>query len=171
MLDSRHLYFNWDRDLLLYFFARTAGPLRDDLDIVIRHVRISFDGKILERDGAPSEKQYAYRDDQQSIAQRVVNKRANHNYCSLSAFRARASLTTCWPGAIPARTSWLPPSILPALISVLRNCPLPAGTNTQSRSCRCRTALLGTEQYVLPRCPKNVAVTNIPWRIRPGLLS
>ena len=45
--------FDRDGDLLLHFFGGAARPLRDDLDIVIGHVGIGFDGQVVERDRLP----------------------------------------------------------------------------------------------------------------------
>ncbi len=50
-----HLNFDGDGDLLLDFFGGAAGPLGDDLDVIVGDVRIGFDGKAVERDGAPDE--------------------------------------------------------------------------------------------------------------------
>ena len=40
-------------DLLLHFFRRAPGPLRNDLDVVIGNVGIGFDRQIVERDQRP----------------------------------------------------------------------------------------------------------------------
>ena len=48
-----------NRDLLLHFFGRAARPLRDDLDVVVGHVRIGFHRQIVKRDGAPDQQQDA----------------------------------------------------------------------------------------------------------------
>ena len=46
--------------------------------------------------------------------------------------------------------------------------PLPRGTKTQSRSCRCRIAVAGTAAVLTVCLPWKVAVTNMPRRIIPG---
>ncbi len=53
--NAGHLDFNGYRDLLLHLFGRAPRPLRNHLDVVVGHVRISFDRQIVKRDGAPDE--------------------------------------------------------------------------------------------------------------------
>ena len=47
------LDFDGDGDLLLGFFGGSAGPVRDDVDVVVGDVGVGFDGEILEGDGFP----------------------------------------------------------------------------------------------------------------------
>jgi hypothetical protein len=44
---SIHLNLDGDCDLSLHLFRRSARPLGDDLDIVIGHVWIGFNGKAM----------------------------------------------------------------------------------------------------------------------------
>src|SRR6476660_9493408 len=77
MGDARHLHFDWNRHLLFHFLAGPAWPLRDDLHIVIRNVRVGFDRKILERDSAPTNQYGRQHQDQELIAERIIDKCAN----------------------------------------------------------------------------------------------
>ena len=52
-----HLNFDGDGDLLFDFFGGAAGPLGDDLDIIVGDVGIGFHWKGVERNGAPNEEQ------------------------------------------------------------------------------------------------------------------
>ena len=64
MGDSRntvHHDFERDRDLLLDLFGGDPGPLRDDIDVVVRHVRIRFDRKLVERNDPPRKEQHCDR--------------------------------------------------------------------------------------------------------------
>ena len=51
--DARHVDLDGNGDLLLDVFGGAAGPLRDDLDVVVGDVGIGFDGEVVERDGCP----------------------------------------------------------------------------------------------------------------------
>ncbi len=56
MNDARnaiHRDFKRNRDLLLNLLRRNSRPLRDDLDIVVRHVGISFDRKLMKVKSRP----------------------------------------------------------------------------------------------------------------------
>ena len=52
--DSVHRGFERNRYLLLDLFRRDSRPLGDDLNVVVRHIRIGFDGKPVERNDAPA---------------------------------------------------------------------------------------------------------------------
>ena len=78
MRDAVHHDFERNRDLLLDLLGRDPGPLRDDLDVVVGHVRIRFDRQIVERDRAPDEQQHGERQDQKPVVQRKIDKAANH---------------------------------------------------------------------------------------------
>ena len=72
-----HHDFKRDGDLLLHLFGRAPGPLRDDLDVVIGHIGVGFDGQSLERDNAPREQQD--RDEkQEAVVEREIDQAANH---------------------------------------------------------------------------------------------
>ena len=47
MRDAVHRDLKRNGDLLLDFFGRAAGPLRDDLNVVIRNVRVRLHRKIV----------------------------------------------------------------------------------------------------------------------------
>ena len=51
--DAVHHDFDRDGDLLLHFFGGAAGPLGDDLDVVVGDVRIRFDRQVVEGDARP----------------------------------------------------------------------------------------------------------------------
>jgi hypothetical protein len=46
-----------NRHLLLDLLGGDARPLRDDLDVVVGHVGISFDRQLMERNSAPDKQQ------------------------------------------------------------------------------------------------------------------
>ena len=50
-----HDGFQRDGDLLLDLLGRDARPLRDDVDVIVGHIGIGFDGKAMEGDNAPGE--------------------------------------------------------------------------------------------------------------------
>jgi hypothetical protein len=62
-----------DRDLLFHLFCGMAGPLGNDLDVGVRHIRISFDGKIVERDDAPYKEDHCEAEYQDAIVERQIN--------------------------------------------------------------------------------------------------
>ena len=47
--NAGHLDFDGDGNLALDLFGAAAGPLGDDLDVVIGDVRIGFDGQVAKR--------------------------------------------------------------------------------------------------------------------------
>src|SRR5579883_1779354 len=67
-----------NRDLLLDFFGGAPGPLCDDLDVVVRHIRISFHRKRFERNGAPDKHQQSCREHHKAIAKREIYKALKH---------------------------------------------------------------------------------------------
>ena len=76
--DAVHHDFERNRDLLLDLFRGDSRPLRDDLHIVVRHVGIRFDGKLMERNRAPAKQQERRREDKKAVLQRKIDKFANH---------------------------------------------------------------------------------------------
>jgi hypothetical protein len=48
MRNAIHHDLEWDGDLLLNLFRRNSRPLRDDLHVVVRYVRIGLHGKLME---------------------------------------------------------------------------------------------------------------------------
>jgi len=67
-----------NRNLLLYFFCGAAGPLCDDLDIVIGNVWIRFHRQIVERNSTPDQQQNCDGQDQEAIIEGVINQTPNH---------------------------------------------------------------------------------------------
>ena len=61
--------FDGNRNLLLHLFGRAAGPLGNDLDIVISHIRIRFHGQIVERNRAPDQQQDGEGRDQKPVVE------------------------------------------------------------------------------------------------------
>ena len=96
-----HGDFERNGDLLLDLLGGDAGPLRDDLDVIVRHVGIGFDGKLMERDRAPDEQQQRRRQHQEAVLQREIDELANHCYCSTVFWKTSAFGTTCAPGLRP----------------------------------------------------------------------
>ena len=71
--------------MLLHFFRRAAGPLRDDLHVIVGHVRIRFDRQAMERDRAPGQQKYGQRQHHEAVVQREIDE-ALHlpmGYCLL----------------------------------------------------------------------------------------
>src|SRR5215472_3226622 len=164
-----HLDFDRHRDLLFHFLRRSTGPLRNHLNPRIRHIGISFHGQLFERDRPPRKQQQSQAHHNEAIVEREGDQCANH-YCCTVFWNSRAFVTTCWPIASPESTSCLlPANMAPPRTSIRRNFLFPAGTYTQSRSCKCRIAVAGTAGRDSFLLPWNVAVTNMPTRIKPGL--
>src|SRR5271168_1624502 len=65
-------------DLLLDLLSGDAGPLRDDLDIVIRDVGIGLNRQIVEGDDSPGKQHDRQPEDEQAIAERKIDNSANH---------------------------------------------------------------------------------------------
>ena len=53
-----HLDFNGNRDLLFDFFRGVAGPLSDDLNVIVRHIRVGFDRQVMKGDRSPGQEQH-----------------------------------------------------------------------------------------------------------------
>ena len=73
-----HLYLYRDRDLALDFFGAAAGPLGDDLDVVIGHIGIRFDRQIAERNDSPRRHNQNAAENQPAVCQCEINKCAKH---------------------------------------------------------------------------------------------
>jgi hypothetical protein len=67
MRNAVHHDFDGSGHLLFHFLGRAPRPLRDDLDVVVRHVRIRFHRQVMERDGAPDQQKNRERDNQDSV--------------------------------------------------------------------------------------------------------
>ena len=99
MWNSVHDDFERNRDLLFDLLRRDSRPLRNDLDVVIRHVRIGLDGKVMKRNHPSREKQQRKTQHEQTVVESKINDSANHSllpfiapiycssvFCSTSAF-------------------------------------------------------------------------------------
>ena len=64
MRNAVHHDFERDRDLLLDLFRGNSRPLRDNVDIVIRDIGISFYREIMKGNPAPDEQQQTQRQNQ-----------------------------------------------------------------------------------------------------------
>src|ERR1039458_3859896 len=127
-----HDDFDGDGDLLFDLFGGTAGPLGDDLDVVVGYVGIGLDGEVVERDCAPHQQQKRGKGDEEAVIESVIEEGANHRatrYCSTVFCRTRAFVTTRSPGLIPETISCrLGGTIWRATIPTRRNRPFSAGT-------------------------------------------
>src|SRR5579859_5742965 len=113
--DSIHLDLDWNGDLLLNFFSRATGPLRDYLHPGIRDIGIGFDGQAMERNDSPYEQNKRNTHHDKAVLQGEVDERVDH-CCSTVFWNSRALATTSCPGEIPERTSCMfPGSISPPL--------------------------------------------------------
>ncbi len=73
-----HLDFDGDGDLLLHFLGGTAGPLRDDVDVIVGDVGIGFDGQVLEGDRAPDGQQDADGENHEPVAESEIDELLEH---------------------------------------------------------------------------------------------
>src|SRR5690348_14359083 len=108
------IHLNLDRNgyLLFDLFRCPTRPLRDDVDVVVGHIRISFHGQAAKRDGPPDEQKNGNCQDDEAIVQSEIDETAQHRaaprrferdftYCSTVFCRTNALLTTCCPGCSP----------------------------------------------------------------------
>ena len=72
-----------DGDLALHFLGRVAGPLRDQLDVRRREIRIRVDGQILEGPGAPGHQGQRRDHDHERLLEREGDKSGDHTVCAL----------------------------------------------------------------------------------------
>src|SRR5258708_39712849 len=98
MRNSVHADFERNSDLLLDLFGRNSWPLRDDLDVVVGNVRISFNRKLMKGNCTPNEQQQRNRQHDEAVLQGEINNGANH-YCSTVFCITSAFVTTRSPGA------------------------------------------------------------------------
>src|SRR5580704_737089 len=101
MWNTRHLNLERDSDLLLYLFGCASGPLCDHLDIVIRDIRVGFNGQVVERDDAPDEEHDRQAKNHPAVIQSKIDQTANH-YCSIELCNAGFDLVM--PGSISPAT-------------------------------------------------------------------
>ena len=145
-----HHDFERNGDLLLDLFGGNSRPLRDDLHVVIRHVRIGFDGKLVEGNRAPAKQQNGPGQNQRSGCSRAKSTRsriiAYPGFCrrrpSAIDQHGRLSFTHCprcfagpaaspppdAPAQIRVISCMLFGSVSPAVTSMRRNFLPPAGT-------------------------------------------
>ena len=76
--NAGHLDFDRNGDLALDFLGGAAGPLGDDLDVVVGDIRIGLDGKRAKADDAPGGEDHHAAQDEPAILQRKIYKRTNH---------------------------------------------------------------------------------------------
>ncbi len=76
--DAVHCYFKGNGDLLLDLLGGDARPLRDDFHIIVGHVGIRFDGKLMKRNCAPAKKQDRGSKHHEAVLEREIDKPANH---------------------------------------------------------------------------------------------
>ena len=73
-----HLHFDRHGDLLLHLLGGAARPLRDDLDVVVRHVRIRLYRQRPKREDTPAEEQHRKDQHEKAVLQRKVDDRSHH---------------------------------------------------------------------------------------------
>src|ERR1700677_3109950 len=78
MWNAVHYDLERNRDLLLDLFRRNPRPLGNDLDVVIRHVRIGLNRKVVESGDATCKKQHRETEYEQSVVQSKINDSSNH---------------------------------------------------------------------------------------------
>src|SRR5438445_5731889 len=78
MRNSVHLDFNRNRDLLFDLFRGVAGPLRNDLNVVVRHVRVRFDRQAVKRDRSPRQKKHSDNHHNEPVVERVIDESTSH---------------------------------------------------------------------------------------------
>ena len=122
-----HHDFQRNRHLLFDLFGGAAGPLRDDVHVVVGHVRISLDGQRAEGQDAPREQHARQAQNEEPLAERKIDESLNH-YWSTVFCRTSASRTTRAPGARPETIScWFSASIFPPTTPTRRKRPPSAG--------------------------------------------
>ncbi len=76
--NAGHLNFNGHRHLTLNLLSAAAGPLRDDLHVVVGDVRISLNRQVAERDDAPRGEHDNTAENKPAVSEREINKGADH---------------------------------------------------------------------------------------------
>ena len=72
--DAGHLDLDGRGDLLLDLFGGAAGPLGDDLNVVVGDVGVGLDGKVMEGDDAPAEEHDGSPEDEPPIVQCKIDE-------------------------------------------------------------------------------------------------
>ena len=78
MRDSSHLDFSRNRNLFFDVFSGMAGPLGDDVHVIVGNIGIGIDGKIVKRDHAPCEHQGGQTKNDQRIFKRKIDDAPDH---------------------------------------------------------------------------------------------
>src|SRR5215469_8345041 len=105
-----HHDFDGDGDLLFHFFGGAAGPLRDDLDVVVGDVGVCLDRQSAEGNDAPDEQEQGNHQNKEPAVQGEIDEVANHGtYCSSVFSRTRALATTWSPLRMPDLISCILP--------------------------------------------------------------
>ena len=73
-----HLDFKRNRDLLLDLLGGNAGPLGDDLHIVVGDVGIGFHGQLMEGNGSPYEQNHRGGEDDETVFEGEIDEVRNH---------------------------------------------------------------------------------------------
>src|ERR1700751_2430140 len=76
--DAVHHVFERDSDLLLDLFGGNAGPLGNDVYVVVGDVRIRFDGKLMKGNRSPDKQQKRRSHDQEAVLERKIDKLSKH---------------------------------------------------------------------------------------------
>ena len=182
-----HHDFQRNRDLLFDLLRGNSRPLGDDLHVVVRHVRISFDRQLVKGNRAPAKQQQCRRQDQETVFQGEIDKLCEscvvspllrHSlsavFCSTSAF-----VTTCLPGLqtrkdflhlfgqrISARDFHAAESVVvrrhvhPVAVVQVQNCRRPESPRAFPRSIRERWRWRTCPRASTPDCALRCA----PWR-------
>ena len=96
MRNPVHHDLDWNGYLLFHFLGGPAGPLGDDLNVVIGYIRISFDRQIVKRNGAPDQQQQGCGEHQKASIEGVVDERPNHSGPKLFSIIRGSG----WPGRL-----------------------------------------------------------------------
>ena len=113
-----HDDFQRNGDLLLDLLGRNSRPLGDDLDVVVRHVGIGFDGKLVEGDRAAGDQQQSEGKNEERSVQGKIDESANHLLLHRVLQRQRVLQPPAAPGLMPETIScMLPGSMAPAATS------------------------------------------------------
>src|SRR5271166_4642775 len=78
MGDAVHLRLDRNRDLLLYFFGGSSGPLGDDVDVSIGNIRVRFNRERVKRVSAPEKESDTHRQNQEPVPQGEIDNALNH---------------------------------------------------------------------------------------------
>ncbi len=171
MRDSRnavHHGFKRDGDLLLDLLRGDAGPLSDDIDVVVGNVGICLDGQPMEGDDAPGEQKNSDRQEQEG-GSGAQSRPASESLRLQRCFKFQNIAHHLLAGRNAGKNLLLVAGQhVAGLTSTRLNLFPPAGTKTQSRSCRCRMAEEGMAANGLLVLLVKVAVTNMPSLRTPG---